>query len=74
MATEILAVHVKDIALAGEKTDEDGWEDVGHGTVDWAELFTALRKTPVRYFIMEHDNPSDDTRFASRSIETVKNF
>nr|WP_196107948.1 MULTISPECIES: sugar phosphate isomerase/epimerase [unclassified Ochrobactrum] len=70
----ILAVHVKDIAVNGEKADEDGWEDVGHGTVDWPALFTALRKTPARYFIMEHDNPSDDTRFASRSIETVRTF
>lgn len=70
----ILAVHVKDIAANGEKADEDGWEDVGHGTVDWAALFAALRKTPARYFVMEHDNPSDDTRFASRSIETVRHF
>lgn len=70
----ILAVHVKDIAEAGKKTDEDGWDDVGHGTVDWPGLFAALRKTPARYFVMEHDNPSDDQRFASRSIETVRNF
>ena len=31
----ITAVHVKDIAPAGESADEDGWADVGHGTVDW---------------------------------------
>ena len=28
-------VHVKDIAPAGEKEDEDGWADVGTGTVPW---------------------------------------
>ncbi|WP_343315254.1 sugar phosphate isomerase/epimerase [Brucella sp. BE17] len=70
----ILAVHVKDIAITGEKLGEDGWEDVGHGTVNWPTLFSALRKTPARYFVMEHDNPSDDKRFASRSIAALRNF
>ena len=32
----IVAVHVKDIAKPGEGLDEDGWSDVGHGTIDWA--------------------------------------
>ena len=32
----ITAVHVKDIAPAGQNANEDGWADVGHGTVDWA--------------------------------------
>lgn len=71
----ILAVHVKDIAPQGEATDEDGWSDVGHGTVDWAGLVTALRKnTPATYFVMEHDNPADFERFASRSIAAAKSF
>lgn len=71
----IRAAHVKDIAPVGEATDEDGWSDVGHGTVDWAGLVTALRKnTPAKYFIMEHDNPADFDRFARRSIAAAKNF
>jgi sugar phosphate isomerase/epimerase len=71
----VLAVHVKDIARPGEKPDEDGWEDVGHGTVDWKTLFYALRdNSPAEHFIMEHDKPSDAERFARRSIETVRNF
>ena len=40
----ITAAHVKDIAPAGENTDEDGWADVGHGTVDWKAIMAALRK------------------------------
>ena len=55
---------------AGESADEDGWADVGHGTIDWAGLMAALRaKTPARYFIMEHDNPNDHRalRRAARS-------
>lgn len=64
----ITAVHVKDIATAGEKIDEDGWADVGQGTVGWDKLMTALRGLGVNLFIMEHDNPSDATRFATTSI------
>ena len=67
---KITAVHVKDIAPAGEATDEDGWADVGHGTVDWTGLFRQLKtSTPATLFIMEHDNPSDASRFASRSLD-----
>jgi sugar phosphate isomerase/epimerase len=73
-ASRITAVHVKDIAAQGQNTNEDGWADVGYGTVDWKALTSALRDTPVKYFIMEHDNPSDDERFARRSIATVKAF
>jgi sugar phosphate isomerase/epimerase len=72
--SRISAVHVKDIAAPGQNTNEDGWADVGYGTVDWRALTAALRETPVQYFIMEHDNPSDDERFARRSIATVKTF
>ncbi len=67
----ISAVHVKDIAPEGECLDEDGWADVGHGVVDWAGLLTALKDTNAEIFVMEHDNPSDDTRFATRSFNAV---
>lgn len=74
-ASRIVAAHVKDIAKPGEKTDEDGWEDVGHGTMDWAGIMQALRaKTPAKIFVMEHDNPSDVARFARRSIDAARNF
>lgn len=68
----ITAAHVKDIAPAGENTDEDGWADVGHGTVDWASLMAALRSAGCQHFVMEHDNPSDHARFAKRSIQTLR--
>lgn len=69
----ITAVHVKDIAPEGENADEDGWADVGHGTVDWQALITALQaKTNTSHFVMEHDNPNDFDRFASRSIAALR--
>jgi sugar phosphate isomerase/epimerase len=64
--TRIIAAHVKDIAPAGENTDEDGWADVGHGTVNWGAIMPALRAIGVENFVMEHDNPSDHARFARR--------
>lgn len=70
----ITAVHVKDVAPAGENADEDGWADVGHGTVDWRGLMTALRRTPARHFIVEHDNPNDLERLISRSIASFKTY
>ena len=70
----ITAAHVKDIARAGECADEDGWADVGHGTVNWRQIMADLRATPCAYFVMEHDNPSDHTRFATRAIAAARRF
>ncbi|WP_320197590.1 sugar phosphate isomerase/epimerase family protein [Agrobacterium sp. rho-13.3] len=70
----ITAVHVKDIAPAGENTDEDGWSDVGHGNVDWKALVEALRKTAVKYYVVEHDNPNDADRLITRSIASFKTY
>lgn len=71
-ASRLTSVHMKDIAPAGENADEDGWADLGHGILDWKALMTALRRTGCRYFVLEHDNPSDLARYAERSIATAK--
>jgi sugar phosphate isomerase/epimerase len=73
-ADRITAAHVKDIAPAGENVSEDGWADVGHGTVDWPRLMTALRATGCRHFVMEHDNPADHARFARRSLDSARTY
>lgn len=70
----ITAAHIKDIAPAGQNLDEDGWADVGFGTVDWKALTQALRKIGVAHLVMEHDNPKDDVRFATRSIASTRTF
>jgi sugar phosphate isomerase/epimerase len=71
----ITGIHVKDIAPAGEALDEDGWADVGYGTLDWTALHQDIKaRTAARYFVMEHDKPNDFERFARRSIETVKKW
>ncbi len=71
----IVAVHVKDIAKAGQGLDEDGWSDVGHGTIDWKSLMKLFRSgSSAKYFVMEQDNPNDIERFARRSIESVSKY
>lgn len=71
----IVAIHVKDIAPAGEAKDEDGWADAGHGVVPWKTLWPLIKaKTKARYFVAEHDNPNDIDRFASRSIAFIKSL
>ncbi len=75
LGSRITAIHVKDIAPAGQALDEDGWADVGHGTLDWKTLLeTAKKKTKVKYFVAEHDKPSDAMRFARRSADSVKKW
>lgn len=73
-ADRITAIHVKDIAPAGEALDEDGWADVGQGTLDWQALMNAARKTGARHYVMEHDNPNNDARFAERSLTAARGY
>ncbi|QDC08692.1 sugar phosphate isomerase/epimerase [Oceanicola sp. D3] len=73
-ADRITTAHVKDIAPSGQNEDEDGWADVGHGTMDWPAIMAALKGAGVDLFVMEHDKPNDAKRFATRSIEAVKGF
>lgn len=73
--SRITAVHVKDIAPAGQALDEDGWADVGHGTLDWDNLIGKVQaKTKAQYFVAEHDKPNDEVRFATRSIATANKW
>jgi sugar phosphate isomerase/epimerase len=73
-APRITAAHLKDIAPAGQNAGEDGWADLGAGTVPWKALMAGLRQTPCDVFIVEHDNPSDPARFARRSLQVAKGF
>ena len=70
----IAAAHIKDLALEGECLTEDGWADVGQGTVDWVPIHAALQSVGVDHYIIEHDNPSDAARFAQRSLAAVSKF
>ena len=73
-AGRLVATHVKDIAPKGENVDEDGWSDVGHGTMDWAAIKPAMDAAGVVRYVIEHDKPSDHHRMASRSLASVQAF
>jgi sugar phosphate isomerase/epimerase len=68
----IPAVHVKDVAAPGECPDEKGFADLGHGVMDWQKLWDASVAAGSQLMIVEHDLPSDWTRFARRSIATMR--
>lgn len=70
----ISALHVKDIAPAGENGDEDGWADVGEGTLDWASLWNEGKTAGADLMIAEHDNPRDFNRFARASFASFNRF
>jgi len=64
----VVSAHVKDIAPAGEALDEDGWADVGHGVLDWRDLWCFCRAAGARWMVVEHDKPADPARCARRSF------
>jgi len=70
----VSAIHLKDVAVPGERLDEDGWADVGHGAVDWSTLVGEIKNTKAKVYAVEHDNPSNLERFAKNSFATVQGW
>jgi sugar phosphate isomerase/epimerase len=66
-ADRLASVHVKDIAPAGQNLDEDGWCEVGRGTLDWRKLWGASLEAGARHLVLEHDKPKDAVAFARNS-------
>jgi sugar phosphate isomerase/epimerase len=67
-------VHVKDVAPAGARTDEDGWADVGEGVLPWPALWSACAAAGAEVMIAEHDNPNDFERFARTSGSAMRRY
>jgi len=67
-------VHVKDIAPAGQKADEDGWADVGAGIMPWRDLWLQCVAAGAEIMVAEHDNPNDFDRFARVSAQAMRGF
>lgn len=70
----IIAAHVKDVAPKGECADEGGWADVGYGTMDWKKIKPAMDAAGVTRYVVEHDNPNDHKRMATRSLASIQAF
>lgn len=67
LKSRLTAVHVKDIAPAGANLDEDGWADIGAGTLDWPRLWREAIALGASHMILEHDKPKDPIGFARAS-------
>ncbi|MEM1287557.1 MAG: sugar phosphate isomerase/epimerase [Pseudomonadota bacterium] len=70
----ITSVHMRDRSVPGEGLEDDGWADVGHGTLAWPSLLAAMNRIGVVQRVIAHENPSDDRRFAARSISAMKSM
>jgi len=70
----LVSAHVKDIAPEGTALDEDGWADVGAGTLDWTSLWLLCRDLGARWMVVEHDKPSDPARCAHASFTYLRNM
>jgi sugar phosphate isomerase/epimerase len=67
LQTRLTSIHVKDIAPEGANADEDGWSDVGAGTLDWQRLWREAKALGAKWMVLEHDNPKDPIAFARAS-------
>ena len=63
------AAHVKDIARPGENQDEDGWAEVGGGTLDWSALWSACTNAGATLMVVEHDDPRHPAAFTQASFD-----
>ena len=71
-AGQINAAHVKDLAPEGKNLGEDGWADVGAGTLDWRALWAACREAGARWMVVEHDKPADPGASIARSLHFIR--
>ena len=67
---KVAAFHIKDMAPAGVTVD-DGWTDIGAGTLDWKALWPAIESAGTDLLVFEHDAPSDWESFARNSYAFV---
>ncbi len=73
--SKILAsAHVKDRAPEDASPDEDGWADVGTGTLTWPSLWRLALANGARTLVVEHDSPRRPFEFAQASFAYLSRF
>ncbi|MDF0661686.1 MULTISPECIES: sugar phosphate isomerase/epimerase [unclassified Rhizobium] len=70
----LVSAHVKDEAPVGTHEDEDGWSDVGDGTIIWPSLWKTATECGASLLVVEHDNPRQPLEFAKRSLSYLSRF
>ena len=61
-------LHVKDMDNLGRMAP------VGHGTINFAEIFTKTNTAGFKHYFVEHDNPGNGIASIASSIYTVRNL
>jgi len=72
--SRITAAHVKDIAPPGQNEDQDGWDDVGSGVLNWRDLWRTCREAGAQWMVVEHDKPADPAQTARSSFAFLRNI
>lgn len=72
--SRIKAVHIKDVAQAGQSLQEEGWADIGQGILGWTSIWNALNKEGIYLRVVEHNSPADHWRFAKRSMQALRDL
>ncbi len=70
----LVSAHIKDEAPVGTHEDEDGWSDVGGGTIIWPSLWKTATECGAWLLVVEHDNPRQPLEFAKRSLSYLRRF
>lgn len=73
-AKVLVSAHVKDRAPEGANPDEDGWADVGAGTLMWPSLWRLALAKGARTLVVEHDSPRKPFEFAQTSFAYLSRF
>ena len=73
-AKVLVSAHVKDRAPEGANADEDGWADVGAGTLMWPSLWRLALANGARTLVVEHDSPKRPFEFAQTSFAYLSRF
>ncbi|GHU98630.1 hypothetical protein FACS1894159_01400 [Bacteroidia bacterium] len=61
-------IHMKDMSSGQDRN----FEDLGYGILDYPAIFRQCGKAGVRYYIVEHDKPTDSKRSIERGAEFFK--
>ncbi len=71
-AARIRSAHIKDMASVDPSAAEEGWADLGAGTLPWTEWIPQLLALEADPLILEHDAPSDPARFITASAAALR--
>jgi sugar phosphate isomerase/epimerase len=71
-AQRVRSAHVKDMRSSAQSAPEEGWADLGTGTLPWKEWMPQLLALEADPLVLEHDAPSDPARFINVSATALR--